>query len=379
MKKTLGPMMCHPAVCVVEKNYVIAVPVRVSALIHIEVGGKKYFCHANGVRVSNARVQMFTIPQRELDGAGEYTVVCRRVFCRLPFNCILGHERRWVYSFHPVRKTEGIKICHISDTHGLRDAAVSSGRYFGEELDLLLLNGDIQDFSATESQLMLPYKIASDITGGRIPVILSRGNHDLRGAAAERLSKLYPCANGRSYYYAHVGCMCFLLLDCGEDKEDGHREYGSTAAFHPFRLEQTAYLEDLAREEHLLEGIKYRFILSHIPFAIRNTEDYGRDRRPFDIENEIYDRWCAVLNQKIRPQLLIGGHYHETELVRQDAERNTRRICCDILIGGMPLKKQKDYISANLTVYPNGCDIAFCDRNHHVVKMEQSVFNSDKI
>ena len=396
MKPVLYPLLCHPAVCAVEDSYVIAVPVRAKALVSVEINGETYYDAANGVRISDTRVHLIRVPQAALNAARAYRVVCRRAYLRLPFGCLHGEDVAAQYRFFPVEKTEDIRICHISDCHGIRRAAASSGRYFGDRLDLLILNGDIQDFSARVSQTLLPYKIASDIVGGEKPVLLSRGNHDLRGAAAEKLAALYPTANGSAYFYARVGCMWFVVLDCGEDKVDGHREYGGTAAFHPFRMAQTAYLEALAdggsyREKDVL----YRFVVSHVPFNVRNRE-VMRDEAPFDIEDDLYARWCRALNEKIRPQLLFSGHFHEIYILPRgtvrtpdgqlagtlrgadktmfpDDARCTRGLACDTLVGGMP-KGKRDYISANVCVCRGGCTVDFADREGNVLKTETSSF-----
>ncbi|MGN0522426.1 MAG: metallophosphoesterase family protein, partial [Eubacterium sp.] len=266
------------------------------------------------------------------------------------------------------RKNENINICHIADCHGRRKSSSESGKYFNEDLDLLILNGDISHTCSMENQILLNYKIASDITGGHIPVIISRGNHDLRGKKAEKLEYMFPTSNGKSYYTVTIGNMWFLLLDCGEDKVDTHREYHSTVAFHPFREEQTLFLNDVIKKgKYNDDNIKYRFVISHIPFPIRNTESFKNDEKPFDIENEIYNEWCNIINEHIKPQLFISGHLHEIEVVDKADERNTRKICCDILIGSTPAGTD-DFISANLTINSNNCSVVFNNKRRSIVK-----------
>ena len=42
------------------------------------------------------------------------------------------------------------------------------------------------------------------VTGGRIPVVLARGNHDTCGRLAERFTDYFP-ANGKKTYYTVQG------------------------------------------------------------------------------------------------------------------------------------------------------------------------------
>lgn len=379
----MGALLCCPAVCAVEENYIIAVPVKRSAFVSVEVGGRLYHCHKNGVRISDAGVHMFCVPQRELNSAKRYSVLVRTVFARLPFTSLAGKEKRLDFSFRPLEKTQDIHICHISDSHGMYEEACGAGGYFSrDKLDLLILNGDIQDFSSRVSQTLLPYKIASRLTGGELPVIITRGNHDLRGKASQLLSELYPCAGGRFYYTARVGCIEFLVADCGEDKPDNHREYGGSASYHPFRLEETEFIERAAESgSFFAPEVKYRFILSHVPFSVRNKENWGREISPFDIEDDIYCRWCEIIKNKIKPQLFIAGHFHETEIYRRDDKECSRgplrTVGCDTLIAGGKAKGKKDFYSANITVDKSGCDIAFANKEGRELLKLRSDFEGE--
>ena len=155
-----------------------------------------------------------------------------------------------------------------------------------------------------------------------------------------------------------------MVTDCGEDKVDEHREYGGTAAYHGFREEETEFIGSVAEKDGFLNK-KYRFVISHIPFPIRNTNPWGSEKAPFDIENDIYDEWTALVNESFNPQFFFGGHYHETELIRKDSERNTRKVCCDILLGSKPEGKT-DFIGACVTVNRHCCLIRFVDKNRKV-------------
>ena len=364
----MGAMLCCPAVCAVEDSYIIAVPVKRRALVSVDIGGNTYYYHKNGVRISSAGVHMFRVPQKELNSVKKYSVSVRNVYARLPFALIKGKEKRFEFSFRPLEKTADIHICHISDSHGMFKEACRAGGYFSRKnLDLLILNGDIQNYSSRVSQTLLPYKIASRLTGGELPVIITRGNHDLRGKASQFLSDIYPSSRGDFYYTARVGCIEFLVADCGEDKIDSHREYGGSAAYHPFRLEETEFIERVADSNIFFEqGVKYRFVLSHVPFSVRNKESWGSEISPFDIENDIYCRWCDIIRQKIKPHLFISGHLHETEVYRRTDKECSRGplrdIGCDTAICGGKTKKNKDFYSANITVNEFGCNIVFTNK-----------------
>lgn len=121
---------------------------------------------------------------------------------------------------------------------------MSAGKAFGA-IDFLILNGDIIDHSGSVENFDEIYEIIEELTGGSIPVVFSRGNHDLRGVCAEKLAEYTPVDNGNSYYTFTLGSIWGILLDCGEDKIDAHPEYGNTVCCHAFREEETEYLKQV--------------------------------------------------------------------------------------------------------------------------------------
>lgn len=367
--------LCHPTVCAVENDYIIAVPVRVPVFMKIQIGEHTYYNAANGVRLSDTRVQLFRVDKPVLDAAGHYTVIYQPVYLRLPFYCAKGTEQTRTYAFRPLREQGDIHICHISDTHGRRKPAAQAGAFFGGDLDLLLLNGDIQDFSGTIDQILLPYQIASDITGGEIPVIISRGNHDLRGTAAQQLHRLWPTANGKTYYPVRLGRLWFLVMDCGEDKRDSHPEYSGSVACEPFRREETDFLEAVTDPAVFHPEEIRRFVVAHMPFSIRNTEPCKGEEAPFDIENERYDHWCRLLNERVKPELFFGGHYHELTVLPNESPRNTRGLDCPILIGGRPGAREA-YACTQLVLHEKSATVYFVDQNRQILQRQMIPLSS---
>ena len=361
-----------PVVCAVDREYRIMVPVNCETLMSVIVNGKEYFCHSNGVRRSRCAVQRFTVPMEELDAAKAYTLRYQRVISRQAYACLKGPVNQKTYAFRPLSEKEKVNVYVLSDTHGIRQEAIGAGSFFRDDLDLLILNGDISSSCMTEDEAMLPYDIAYGVTGGSVPCIITRGNHDLRGKFSEELHEWLPSQNGRTYYQVALGPLLLLVLDCGEDKNDGHREYGGTAAFHAMRMEETEFLHRIAhnREDHLPQNIKCKLVVSHIPVPYR---DHGSSKGecPFDIENEIYSEWVDILNASFRPDLYIAGHLHRSELWQPDSPKNERRLDCPVLIAGVPVHgRQPDCIGAALTITDKEITVQFTEKTNSVIRTE---------
>lgn len=319
----------HPTVCPVGKNYQIMVVTWCDALISVRVGDKIYYNHSNGIRISSAGVQNFTIPASILNEEKNYTLITQPVIDRCPYYPRTGEIVETEYKFKPLEKTEDINIYHLADVHGWKEQSVAAAKYFDEELDLLILNGDIVSSSDTLNDMLLSYAIVSDITEGKIPCIISRGNHDLRGYGAETLANYMPGDNGKSYYTFKVGCIWGILVDTGEDKADNSEEYGGTVCCHEFRLEQEEMIKKVienAQNEYEEDDVKYRLVISHVPFTFKRN---GK----FDIERDIYTNWSKLLKDNVKPNFMLCGHTHNFCISENGSEYDDLGQPCTIIVG----------------------------------------------
>ncbi len=319
----------HPTVCVVGKTYQIKVVTWCDAFVSIRVGDKTYYNHSNGIKIAKAGVQSFTIPSKKLDEAKAYTVIAQPVIDRCPYYPRTGETVETEYNFKPLEKTEDINIYHLADVHGWKEQSVAAAKFFDEETDLLILNGDIVSYSNTINDMLLCYEIASDITEGTIPCIISRGNHDLRGYGAEDLAKYMPGDNGKSYYTFRIGCIWGILVDTGEDKADNSEEYGGSICCHEFRLEQEEMIKEVienAKNEYEEEDVKYRLVISHVPFTFKR-------KGKFDIERDIYTNWSKLLKENVKPNFMLCGHTHDFCISENGSEYDDLGQPCTIIVG----------------------------------------------
>lgn len=320
-------LLYNPTVCVVGEMYQIMIVTWCDALVSVRVGEKTYYNHSNGIRVSTAGVQRFCVPTAELDRERSYTVSCQCMIDRSPYFPRTGEVIETKHHFRPLEKTKDINIYHLADVHGWWDYAVGAAEYFQEKYDLLILNGDIISASNTVQDMTLCYKIASDITKGEFPCVISRGNHDLRGYRAEELADYMPSDNGKSYYTFKVGCIWGLLVDTGEDKDDSLPVYGGTICCHQFRLEQDEMIKNTIKNaalEYAAEDVKYRMIISHVPFTFKGH---------FSTEKELYTSWSALMKENIKPNLMLCGHTHDACISENESEYDALGQPCTIIVG----------------------------------------------
>ncbi|MBO6053282.1 MAG: metallophosphoesterase, partial [Clostridia bacterium] len=279
----------------------------------IEIGGERSTDEEAGL-LYYGTVHKIPVPGEVLNRAGAYTVVFVEYADKKPYYPEGVEKVRKEYRFRPLTADrETFRIFHFADTHARVETPLALYRETGD-CDLIVLNGDINEHSYELKNFDTAFALAAGSSRGEVPVIYSRGNHDTRGYAAQDLVNYIPTAfrDGRreTFYSFRQGPLWGLVLDCGEDKYDINPEYGGTILFDPFRRRETDYLRSVIErkaEEYEAEGVKIRIAVCHVPFL----EHFSH---PFDVGNEIYEEWTALLGE-MGIDLLLAGHMHRAYFI----------------------------------------------------------------
>ncbi len=285
----------------VEDEYQIVFSTSDNAIAWVNIGGLEYYDLYAGSMKSADKVHKITVPQEVLDEADGYDISFRQVIYRGPFGGYLGDVNTQHYEFRPVDTSDGLNYFSLSDVHEAVDAAAAAATsQHSGNLDFIVLLGDLVSMVETEEDAQLANDLAHKITGGEIPVIYARGNHEIKGEYAEDLYK-YVGAKGEDFYYSvTLGDDVFaVVLDMGEDHEDDWWEYYGTARFDIYRQEQTEFLEELL-EEVDYENYRYRLALCHIPIVYVDKHGYFEEFR---------NEWTELLNE-MDIDVCQSGHKH---------------------------------------------------------------------
>ena len=175
-----------PAVFAVDKSYQIMVQLQCEALVFIQIGNKTYYDDSNGIMNSLSPIHRVCVPMEVLDQEKQYTVCIRPIVERKPYFTETKEPVAYPFAFAPVPETN-VRVYHISDAHNAIDRPVTAAKTFGK-IDLLILNGDVIDHSGDPEKFTNIYEICAQLTQGCVPVVFSRGNHDMRGKFAEKFA-----------------------------------------------------------------------------------------------------------------------------------------------------------------------------------------------
>ncbi len=308
----------------VGEDYQIMMPATGNSLMTVKVGDRIYSDNSNGILRSDVAVHRVVVPGEVLDEAKSYTVIERDMRDRKAYFPVVGNIEAESFKFRPVSSSGEVRAYYISDTHERVAMPVDSAKKFGS-IDLLVLGGDIPDDSSKLENILTGYEISGSVAKGEIPVIWSRGNHETRGAESENIADYIPAKDGKLYYTVRLGSIWAVVLDCGEDKADNHAEYGGTVDCTQYRKAQTEFLKRViknADDEYEAEGVKYRIVISHVPF----TDVNGTDA---DISAE----WTRLIAQNIYPDTMLSGHYHYTSVVSSNRYLRENLPEFSVLIG----------------------------------------------
>lgn len=289
---------CGPVVYAVEDQYQIVFFTSDNAVSWVEIGGERYYDLYAGSMRSADRVHKVEVPQKVLDSARGYTVCAQQMLYRGPFGGYKGDTISQSYDFRGVDASDGLQYYALSDVHEAVGAAAAA---CGEDADFVVLIGDLISMVETEADARLASELAHSITGGEIPVIYARGNHEIKGEQAENLYKYVGSRNQGFAYWVTLSDQVFgVVLDMGEDHEDDWWEYYGTAQFDLYRAEQTRMLEQLL-EAGDYKSYPYRMAICHIPIVHVNKHGYFAQTK---------ETWTKLLNE-LGADISLSGHEHE--------------------------------------------------------------------
>ena len=288
-----------PVVYAVEKEYQIVFSTNSEATGWVEVGGKCYYDTYNGTSKKFTKVHKIVVPMTALDAAKKYTVHTQRsIYCG-PFGGFMGRDISQTVDFKPVNSSDGIQYLAFSDIH-MNDRNTEKTASYVEKYDFLVLAGDAISVVETFEDANFMNKVANKITGGSIPVVYARGNHDVKGRYAEETHK-YAGSKGEKFYYNfYFNDVYGIVLDLGEDHDDDWWEYYDTAHYDEYRQEQIQFLKDeIAKHEY--DGYKYHLAACHIPITFVNKRLN---------HEEVKKEMTELLNQ-MDIDMLLCGHQHD--------------------------------------------------------------------
>ena len=249
----------------------------------------------SGVVRTDDTIHTVSVPVEHLDGAGEYTVTSAAVESRTAYNVTYGASCTASRSFTGYHGQDEIVMWNISDTHATNTKYIQNAvARLRQNPDIITLLGDITNTISSESDLNYIFNLAALLSGGNVPVVYSRGNHETRGRFASSLLQYLPSDDGDFYFTFTYGPLSSIVLDYGEDKIDTQIEYNGLVDYENYRNNITNWLSSLDGYPGQPE---YRIAMCH----------------GANIKNHFGHNWVEILSQ-YGTDLMVSGHHHDLRM-----------------------------------------------------------------
>lgn len=312
----------------------------------VEAGGRIHRIRLTGLEPDTT--YWYRIVSREIENYGPYKVDYGRPVHGTP-------ARFRTLSNAP----KAISFVVLNDLHEDVDVMKTHlDRAMAAPPDLVFFNGDSLSHIESDEQildrLLTP---ASRLLEGRVPLLLVRGNHETRGRNARRLPDHLALPDGRYYYSLVHGPVHFIVLDCGEDKEDTHWAYSGLTAFGDYRRRQAEWLREEVRTEAFLNA-RFRVLVAHMPF-------FGNERTNVSGHGptECRENWGDILNEA-GLDLHIAGHTHRSNWVPPATGANT----FPVLVGGSSARGANTMIRVHVS--GDRMDLTVTEDDGEVIRQE---------
>ena len=236
--------------------------------------------------------------------------------------CVVDLLMKHAYEFHtgdtlrtpfyqfrtPEEKSTDFTCVVFNDLHAnqatydfLRDTL----QQVGIKPDFVIFNGDcLPEPYDREHAMRMIHNLADPINGAETPIFFIRGNHEIRNYYSAGMHRLIGYPNDKTYGGINWGDTRFMVLDCGEDKADDHKEYAGFNDFTQLRAEETEFIKQELKSQAFKKA-KRRILIGHIP-VFGNDDKYQPCR----------DAWAPLLKQQPF-SVAIFAHTHRFKYVEK--------------------------------------------------------------
>ena len=184
------------------------------------------------------------------------------------------------------------------------------------DYDFVFFNGDCIDDPNNRAQASRFIKYVTEaLKGDHIPTFFMRGNHEIRNAYSIGLRDHFDYVGGKTYGAFNWGDTRIVMLDCGEDKTDDHKEYSGLNDFSQLRKDQVGFLKQEMASKAFKKA-KKRILIHHIPL-------YGFEG------NLCNDLWRPIL-EKASFDICLNAHLHKYAYY----PKGSQKCSYPVIIGG---------------------------------------------
>lgn len=264
-----------------------------------------FFASKNGIK-TEGRVHSVKLTGLKPGTTYRYRVFSQEILKRESYHIFYGKVASTaVYGRQPLSFTtndhtkEEMTFTMINDIHGRSDMMRKLLEIAEpEKNDLVFFNGDMVSSMNSEDELFDGFMDAGiDIFAKKVPMYYCRGNHETRGPFATEFQTYFSTLSPELYYLVRQGPVCFVVLDCGEDKPDTDIEYSGITVYDQYRTQEAEWLKEALKQKEFTDA-PFKVVICHMP-------PFGG----WHGEQEILEKFVPLLNEA-GIDIMLCGHLH---------------------------------------------------------------------
>ncbi|MDR0430527.1 MAG: metallophosphoesterase [Tannerellaceae bacterium] len=176
--------------------------------------------------------------------------------------------------------------------------------------DLVFFNGDMVSSMNNEQGLFDGFMdVGVETFAKEIPMYYCRGNHETRGPFATKFQDYFSPLNPELYFLVRQGPVCFVVLDCGEDKPDTDIEYSGITVYDEYRSREMNWLKEVLKQKEFTEA-PFKVVICHMP-------PFGG----WHGEQEVLEKFVPLLNDA-KVDIMLCGHLHRH--IKKEADEQVK-------------------------------------------------------
>jgi len=276
----------------------------------------KFFAAKNGVKLEG-KVHAVKLTDLKPNTTYRYRVFSQEVLYRQSHNIFYGkvastaayRSGPLTFTTHHYAKNE-ITFSMVNDIHGRSDMLKTLLEIAQPaKNDLVFFNGDMVSAIHNQQELFEGFMdVGVESFAKEIPMVYSRGNHETRGPFATEFQTYFSPLSPELYFLVRQGPVCFVVLDCGEDKPDSDIEYSGITVYDQYRTQEAEWLKKAIKQPEFLEA-PFKVAICHMP--------------PFPGgwhgQQELLDKLVPILNGA-NIDIMLSGHLHRHTRSEPDAQ-----------------------------------------------------------
>lgn len=163
-------------------------------------------------------------------------------------------------------------------------------------------------------------------TLGKYPIIILRGNHEIRGKKAHLWSNFFPNENNRTYYSLRLGNTFYLCLDTADADSERVRNQ-------LYPVEREWIKQQL--ESDACKTATFRVAMIHYPTHAMNEKIVNLS------SGQLLGNLLMSTDKEKRFHLMLAGHRHR--YIRTDTGSEVFKVNSCVFKGSLPGKPGKDF------------------------------------